>query len=174
MGHRQPGRHLRQRRPHLIYSKTGSEKDVALHIEQALQHPGTTFPPDPNKKIPGDSIDRPLRRLLSVDWTPNENDDPPGANPRYLRNRAVVKTTCRQLRAQQPPVGIDRPQCDEFPFASTYEGAAAPEYESNYPYGFSVKYIPGASNESAGAKLVYWYYSDRILDADRFYVQIVP
>lgn len=160
--------------PHLIYSLAGPEKDVAEHIQQALQKPGTTFPPDPNKKIPGDAISRALHRLLSDDWTPIENGDNPTANPRYNRNRAVVRAACRQLRRQQPPTGITKPQCDEFPFASSYEGAAASQYETNWPYGFSVKYVPGASNGSAGGQLSYWYYSDRILDRDAYYVQIVP
>lgn len=77
------------------------------------------------------------------------------------------------MKAQQPPIGIVNPECDEFPFASSYEGAAAPQYEANYPYGYSVKYIPGASNSSAGTKLGNWYSFDRILDGDRYYVQNV-
>jgi hypothetical protein len=160
--------------PHLIYSRSASEQDVATHIDDALHHPGSTYPPDPGKRIPGGSADQPLHRLLSKDWTPVEDGDDPTANPRYNRNRSVVRAACRQLRKDQPPVGVLRPQCDEFPFASTYEGAAASEYQDGYPYGFSVRYIPGSSNEAGGGKLVYWYYSDRILDSDPFYVQIIP
>jgi hypothetical protein len=42
-------------------------------------------------------------------------------------------------------------ECDEYPFVSTYEGAAEVEYDSEAKkFNFSVKPIPGPENEAGG------------------------
>ncbi|MFD7030279.1 NucA/NucB deoxyribonuclease domain-containing protein [Streptomyces sp. NPDC059917] len=64
----------------------------------------------------------------------------------------------------RPPKGNSTYECDEFPFASTGEGAG---------YGpFSVWYVPKGANSSAGDKLGSWYAKDRILHGDEFQVGI--
>ncbi|MFD7643452.1 hypothetical protein ACFV4P_22675 [Kitasatospora sp. NPDC059795] len=62
----------------------------------------------------------------------------------------------------------DTEECDEFPFASTWEGAG--RGDQNY----SVLYVGGTQNGQAGTALGSWYGSDRILHNDAFGVRITP
>ncbi|MFF2641761.1 NucA/NucB deoxyribonuclease domain-containing protein [Streptomyces niveus] len=78
----------------------------------------------------------------------------------------------------QPDTTLDE-QCDEYPFASTLEGAGSPDWD------FSVRAVPKGNNQSAGGTLLSYYNADRVLawDAslpepdvtnDMFWVEIVP
>jgi hypothetical protein len=120
---------------------------VANHIYDALYKPLTTYPVKAGKVIPGDVWNgnpRPLHR----NWT---NYDAAAAEV-TRKNRNAKDAACR---------GLSRPndtyQCDEFPFASTKEGAGFGDGN------FSVRYVPGAENSRAGTELADWYGSDRIL-----------
>ncbi|MFE3186757.1 NucA/NucB deoxyribonuclease domain-containing protein [Streptomyces violascens] len=87
------------------------------------------------------------------------------------RNRDTAVAVCRKEWPGYPELGQD---CDEFPFASTYEGAARsrPEYDGT-PYGmFSVRAINSPDNQEAGRRLGTWYGDDRIIDADPFFLRI--
>ncbi len=133
----------------------GGIDEVALHIRQALNEPSTTFPPSPfGKKIPGKYIqgnpDAPgLHRI------PGSEEGP---------NRDVVRQTCALLQKPSPSH-----QCDEYPFASTQQGAASPDWD------YSVKYVDGTQNQRAGGQLVAFYNRDRILHKklDQFFVNII-
>ncbi len=148
--------------PHLVYRLSGKEAAVAEHIRTALEDPAATVPArtDPPKRIPGGSAASPLHRLVRK------------KNPQRVRdNRKAVRAECAKLIKP----GVPRPECDEFPFASSLEGAGLPTYRPAAPYGdFSVKYVPGADNSSAGGALGAWYQRDRILDGDPFFIRIVP
>jgi Deoxyribonuclease NucA/NucB len=61
----------------------------------------------------------------------------------------------------QPPLGYN---CDEYPMASTYEGAAFQPH-------FSVTTVPVSANNSQGGILSYFYLSNRVLDGDIYFVQ---
>jgi len=77
-------------------------------------------------------------------------------------------------------------QCDEYPFASTYEGAYMGGFSDRPrslagcnltvgasaigPNGFSVCGIDGTENTTAGSQLNSFYVRNRILDSDGFYV----
>jgi len=54
--------------------------------------------------------------------------------------------------------------CDEYPFASTREGASRAS--------FSVKRIDALDNQRAGARLGNFFTSQRVIDGDTFYVNI--
>jgi len=58
--------------------------------------------------------------------------------------------------------------CDEFPFASTYQGAAFVG-----PGRFSTEHVPSDQNSQAGSELIGFYLSQRIIDGDPFYALIV-
>ncbi|MFB4273441.1 Ig-like domain-containing protein [Nonomuraea sp. GTA35] len=58
--------------------------------------------------------------------------------------------------------------CDEFPWASTTQGAATANGH------FSIKAISAAENQSHGGKLVAWYNSRRVLAGDSFWYEIIP
>jgi Deoxyribonuclease NucA/NucB len=56
--------------------------------------------------------------------------------------------------------------CDEYPFATTYEGAAKGDNR------YSVRYVVAAQNSLAGSRLGSFYGADRVLDNDFFWVSI--
>ncbi|WP_329531983.1 hypothetical protein OG568_15445 [Streptomyces sp. NBC_01450] len=66
--------------------------------------------------------------------------------------------------------GLDR---NEFPFATTYEGAAQHAYDATAPTdNFSAKMIDSAENQAGGSQLGVYYGYDGSDDA--FYVEITP
>ncbi|GII77981.1 hypothetical protein Sru01_29630 [Sphaerisporangium rufum] len=152
--------------PHLQYSildrdgNDTNQRAVAEHIRQAQDDPNSTVPvkPDGDKDIPGKYTglldDRYLTRIVT--------DTTTGST--YSDNRAEVGRACAKIT---PPAGMERPECDEYPFASTLQGASSPRWD------FSVKYVPGTQNSSAGNLLRRFYDDDRILyQQDPFYVEI--
>jgi hypothetical protein len=72
----------------------------------------------------------------------------------------------------QPPTGGPF-DCDEYPFASTYEGASRAQYEgARYTNHWSVRWINRDQNQEAGRRLGRWYVNDRILDHNYFFILI--
>lgn len=133
--------------PVFSYDRAKSDtKGVANHVYDALYRPQTTYPQKANKVIPGDVWNG--RPPLHRNWA---NYDAAAAET-ARKNRNAKDAACR---------GLSRPndsyQCDEFPFASTMEGAGLGDGN------FSVRYVPGAENSKAGTELSDWYGSDRIL-----------
>ncbi|WP_371517721.1 NucA/NucB deoxyribonuclease domain-containing protein [Kitasatospora sp. NBC_01300] len=139
------------------YAISGSAGTVARHILWAQENWVWTRPQktDGDKVIPGSIHSAiPLTRLA------------PGAGAaqqdRYNRNRSVVGAMCTQYFGQL----ADDLQCDEYPFASTWEGAA--KDDNNY----SIMPVNKTDNLSAGGTLSAWYANERILDKDPFFVDI--
>ncbi|MEW1839524.1 NucA/NucB deoxyribonuclease domain-containing protein [Nonomuraea angiospora] len=62
------------------------------------------------------------------------------------------------------PSGLQKTSCDEYPFASTHEGAAFAGYN------ISVAIVECKYNNAAGALLNGWYDRHRILEKDPFWV----
>ncbi|MFD7407335.1 NucA/NucB deoxyribonuclease domain-containing protein [Streptomyces sp. NPDC059866] len=174
--------------PILTYSLSGTEAAVAQHILGAQTRPEYTYPRLPaaedaerDKDIPGQAIGgQPVHYgLHRIHSTLNAED--------YQKNRDHKDGACYgtgPYASQYTGLGLDpRPdtstqQCDEYPFASTLEGAGSAEWD------FSVQAVPITDNASAGGKLIAYYNADRILawDAslpypegsnDRFWVEIV-
>ncbi|MFD7548930.1 DNRLRE domain-containing protein [Streptomyces sp. NPDC059816] len=136
---------------------------VAEHIGDALGNPGSTFPTKSNKKIPGGSALDPMHRLV-----PGSSAN---AKTRYDQNRSTVTSTCNDPATPGIPGG--QRDCDEFPFASSYQGAARHLYEgAPYLNDFSVRYIDPTENQEAGGRLGAWYDNDRILSYDPFIIKI--
>ncbi|NUT32184.1 MAG: hypothetical protein HOV79_03820 [Hamadaea sp.] len=155
--------------PHLQYSikdENGNytnQREVAEHIREAQDNPNATYPPElHDKEIPGkytgDQHEGYLNRIPGKDSTYPPPDD-------YFANERVQRSICATLT---PDPAIVDPQCDEYPFKSTLQGLASPVWD------YSVKYVTGSQNASAGAILGNYYTGDRILyfDDDRFYVEI--
>jgi hypothetical protein len=118
--------------------------EAADHWRDAIAQPWTTIPIVPGKVIPA-SLNR-TRNQSIID-----------------ANRATARRTCNTDPAFQ---NIDKTgkSCDEYPFASTLQGA------SRGPY--SVRWIDAAQNSSAGSKLASFYNFNRVLDGDNFLVII--
>lgn len=146
--------------PWLSYSKSDpAVNESAHHIEDAQDHPESTYPRVGGKRIPGASADNPLHRLFH-DTTRRRQNREGDAVP-----------VCQE---QWPGYAELSQDCDEYPFSTTYEGAARHLYEEDVPYGwFSVRPVLFSDNQTAGSRLGTWYGADRILDGDAFYVKIV-
>jgi hypothetical protein len=175
--------------PHLIYELASDYRSVALHIFTAQEHPNDTFPllvpPDfppprdkriPGKYDPGNASAKGLHRITEVlhpgQYKMNE-DHKNGA----CYKKGDVADQYLDTGLPTPPDTSKQEECDEYPFASTLEGAAHPYWD------FSVQAVPQKDNSIAGAELRVWYTNDRILAWDQdlpspditndtFYVQI--
>ncbi|MER5890439.1 NucA/NucB deoxyribonuclease domain-containing protein [Streptomyces sp. NPDC001941] len=139
------------------YSRSNPDHGaVAIHIWDAMNDAANTYPPKADKQVPG-SIDsgKPLHRLMSVNWDPD-------ASTRIQQNASVRIAACKAMNPSPPP---DQ-QCDEYPFASSWEGAGLGN--GNY----SVRYLDGTQNYNAGNLLNSWYQAERILHRESYYLEI--
>jgi hypothetical protein len=87
---------------------------------------------------------------------------------RYL-TRLTNKDKIRENRATACPSSLVRPpgkQCDEYPFASTWQGAKTGGGK------FSRRMIDGKQNEEGGKALSRFYLYNRIIEKDKFLVWI--
>ncbi|MEU0008540.1 hypothetical protein ABZ079_30875 [Streptomyces sp. NPDC006314] len=142
-------------------ASSAPEHEVASHIKKAYTKPGQTRPPFSRKKLPGKTSSAPLTRLY---WD--------GKRREKIRNRAVYN--CTKYWGRDYSKGGKR-ECDEFPFASTYEGAAGSVYNPRQdPLNFSVMPVSKKSNGAAGNLLLQYYKLNRIIDGpdDGFMVNI--
>lgn len=139
------------------------ERGVAEHIKKAFTDPNHTIPPSlESKKFPGQDPKEPLNRLYS-DSTRRE------------RNNTIAVQNCKRYFSDGYSEGNTK-DCDEFPFASTYQGAAYPEYDAHaQKNNFSVQPVVKEQNRDAGILLYRFYTSNRIIDGmdDGFLVNIV-
>jgi len=151
-------------------SPTSPFAEAAQHIYDAQTTPMLTKPGIANVSIPGSlESGQPLQRLvpqLSID-----------NGARYTGNRRLARETCVTFwgRGYARPENSPPKDCDEYPPASTYEGAA---YSANNGggnlLGFSARPIDRVQNQAAGRALGSWYSTDHILEQDLFYVDVVP
>ncbi|EPH41034.1 NucA/NucB deoxyribonuclease domain-containing protein [Streptomyces aurantiacus] len=142
--------------PNFSYDrKDTSVKGVAEHVFEALHAPQLTYPKKADKDIPG--------YIWHGEWQPIHRN--------YSKFDAQSKKVADGNKREKDKAcaGLNRPaqhDCDEFPFASTKEGAG--KGDGN----FSVRMVPESENRSAGAKLVNWYGKDRILDGDAYGIYV--
>jgi hypothetical protein len=136
--------------------------EEVTHIFDVFFRPEVTVPRPPAgviKDVPGNvfaefpRFARPLSRL----FTPSVAD----------QNHRVAQATCVAEFGAGYTEGGSK-ECDEFPFRSTFQGAAFAEQ----PYLYSVRPILASHNASGGGKLGAWYFDRRILEGDRFYVYL--
>ncbi|WP_078623251.1 NucA/NucB deoxyribonuclease domain-containing protein [Streptomyces prunicolor] len=83
-------------------------------------------------------------------------------------------TSARPMTTNHGTACLD---CEEFPFATTYEGAAQHVYDATASAdNFSAKMIDSAENQAGGSQLGVYYGYNRIIDGsdDTFYVEITP
>ncbi len=165
--------------PFIAYSSAAGSPNqgVAQHIQDAFASPNSTYPTSSTaKKFPGEydgtwtpsGLHRLTESLHSGIMAANESE----------KNDACQKigdyANTGLPYALQPGAGQD---CDEYPFRSTLEGAASPNWD------FSVRAVDETQNRSAGGSLLGFYNSDRVLawdstlpdpnySNDTFYVRI--
>ena len=120
--------------------------EAADHYRDAIEQPQSTIPSVANKSIP--SLLHRTRNQSVIN-----------------ANTAAALNTCNTDPAFQN-VNKTGKNCDEYPFASTAEGA------STGPQHYSVRWINGSQNQLAGSKLASFYGFNRVLDGDDFKVAI--
>jgi hypothetical protein len=130
-------------------------KESTMHIRDALENPERTFPSWPGKSVPG-AGDEPLHRLIDQD--------------KSSLNRKVAIATCKDVWGEYDGTRL---QCDEYPYASTYEGANARDGDALINR-YSARLIDGDDNEAGGRRLNAMYRANRMLDGDAFYIKINP
>jgi hypothetical protein len=144
-----------------LSAKQGAEERAeAQHINQAFLVPQDTKPYMSAKKVPGQTAADPLHRTVST----RRIDD----------NRKAAVKQCK--RYWGPNYTSGGRECDEYPFASTYEGAAEHDYDPEaQKFNFSAKPIPGDDNQAGGSLLKSFYAKNRVIDGldDGFIVKIV-
>ncbi|TXL83297.1 hypothetical protein EW053_37370, partial [Streptomyces sp. IB2014 016-6] len=136
----------------MLYSKAADapERAVALHIEKAFKTPGLTQPPSSTKNVPGQTTAAPLTRLYQ---DRKRRDD----------NRAQAVNACR--RHFGPDYTAGGKDCDEYPFATTYEGAAGSLYDpEQLPNNYSVMALDSTQNQAAGTLLGQFLTKARLID----------
>ncbi|KGW74899.1 deoxyribonuclease NucA/NucB family protein [Burkholderia pseudomallei MSHR2990] len=150
--------------PAILRTITAINPDVdesAIHIReaQAAGRPGRFVPRGDGTIFPDTWESKPLTRTRDA----------------VLRrdNRTASKKQCMVIYGSvngqctftgdpdETPTDCD---CDEYPFASTEQGASREEV--------SVKRIDASDNRRAGAFLGNFYLSQRVLDAEKFYVDV--
>ncbi|WP_254707200.1 NucA/NucB deoxyribonuclease domain-containing protein [Streptomyces lunaelactis] len=148
--------------PTLTYSaKAGAEeRAVAEHIRTAFTKPLDTKPYMSAKKVPGQEAKAPLHRLVQR----TRKDD----------NRKAAVKQCKRYWGDGYSWGGTR-ECDEYPFATTYEGAAQADHDPDAKkFNFSVLPVAKADNGAAGSLLLGFYAKNRLVDGpqDGFLVKI--
>lgn len=135
--------------------------DIFNHISMAFYLPDQTYPlaggksfPDTEgerKNIPGQSI---ASRLTRAAFKATKE-----------ANYAVTASVCKN---EVPIKDQNKKSCDEFPFESTYQGAARAVPDHN----FSVERINETLNKQHGNVLKAWYWNNRIINKDGFYIEL--
>ncbi|SDI09970.1 Deoxyribonuclease NucA/NucB [Sinosporangium album] len=140
------------------YERSVKHGEVARHIKSAFANTSKVIPGDFLEYIVSGAAGRgaPLHRI----WDEN-------GNPLFRENTREKDRACAQLAR---PAGY---QCDEYPFASAYEGAGR-NGAGTLTANISYKYLPQPHNGSAGTALRWFYERHRILEEDPFWVLISP
>jgi hypothetical protein len=155
-------------RPVLIFTENNSNEIFsARHVWTALYNSAQTWPKEqngPRKSIPGGFLPYAPGCPVGACLEKAERTVIHGPTGKLLSDahRDVAIPQCRRIRPYWKP-----DSCDEFPFATTYQGAA---YAG---YNYSVAIIPGDDNCSSGSTTNQWYQRNRILDKDKFWVDVV-
>ncbi|MBH1938930.1 hypothetical protein I5Q34_32515 [Streptomyces sp. AV19] len=155
--------------PMYYSTKAGApERAAAQHVKDALTNPAKTKPDNARKKVPGGSVQDPLHRLF-------HNKKQRDAN----RSRAIA--TCVKYwgkdYTKDPRNPTVKRECDEYPFASTYEGAAK-KVGGKYADNFSARPIRDSENRAGGLLLSGFMTKNRIIDSqgakdyDAYYVVV--
>lgn len=136
--------------------KQENQDESALHILHAFERPQLTWPSWNGKSVPGKT--EPLTRMFN--------------KPANDANRSKSEGVCEGIYGKWDS-SIDN--CDEFPFASTYEGSKSGPDTYNWGERYSVRLIDRDDNQYVGNTLleVNLYRALRVLDGDKFYVTVL-
>lgn len=137
------------------------------HIWDAQNDIASTKPGDPMTKVAGSRGSEKMLTRMS----------PVYEQKRYDRNNYIAVLTCKEhwgddYANNDPAVGAR--ECDEYPFRSTFEGAAYTEYDGGTGiWSYSARPIPKLDNSIGGGFLAAFYLEDHIIHGDPFWVDVV-
>ncbi|GGP04752.1 DNRLRE domain-containing protein [Nonomuraea glycinis] len=170
--------------------------EVVQHIDKALTSPGETIPAlpptdaqgRPQSKIMPGNIDADSHITVGGQQYNNpahlwlvRNTDPPDTEKTdtlTYKNRKAIGPACRAERTRLKTEGqwpanvivngksVPKLQCDEYPFASTKNGA------HNSKGHFSIRYVDRVKNRLHGQYLAAFYSRYRVGNDNRFWVRI--
>ena len=156
--------------PHLQYSAApgSSVAQVAGHIACAQDVTCLTYPiKETAKVIPGKFLEGQRIDAIALHRVRSAKTDSPIADA----NRAVVRAACAKLPTDVYDTAKGQ-ECDEYPFASTLEGADCCKPPA-FDWDYSIKGVLKDDNRCAGNALKKYYRDDRILyKQDGFFVRI--
>lgn len=149
--------------PAIFSGISASDPDVdesAIHIReaQAAGLPGKFVSAGDGSILQDSSNDNPLTRTREPDLVAKNRS---AAHKQYVLQYAEEPVCTLTTDPDDPPGPCN---CDEYPFASTREGASEGR--------LSVKRIDARDNQRAGARLGNFFTSQRVIDRDEFYVNI--
>ncbi|NJP26665.1 MULTISPECIES: DNRLRE domain-containing protein [unclassified Microbispora] len=132
-------------------------KEFAQHLDDVFTKPNSTLPTNPaGKRFPGNGEPNNFSAPLTRAMDPQVESD----------NRHIaVEQFCYKHWSDAERTGKE---CDEYPFAKTYEGAA-----NTAGWSYSVRPIPLTANKAGGARQNILWQRYRILDGDPFKVRVV-
>ncbi|WP_447002386.1 NucA/NucB deoxyribonuclease domain-containing protein [Saccharothrix isguenensis] len=116
------------------------------------------------KQVPGKYGESELHRLYKAYDTTKS----------IKASRRKIKRSCITYFGSKYTQGSngEKMQCDEYPFATTYENSSRVDPASVWNY--AVRPVVATHNEAAGRYYGGWMTTDRLLDGDPFYVIIMP
>jgi len=92
-------------------------------------------------------------------------------NPQWVElSRTVIQSVINANRAAACKGFVKKnatDSCDEFPYASTYQGGLGPPPAAQ-------EHVPSTENSGQGGNLGQFYTSNRLLNGDKFYMSFVP
>ncbi|MDT7783275.1 MAG: hypothetical protein QOF58_1694 [Pseudonocardiales bacterium] len=154
--------------PGIGYSK--SDPKIARHakfVEESRANPGASWPAKPGKKLLGGSP-------LHAD-TFHRVARAKGHDVIIDQNRRVKDRACNAAGMPAPlPDEVAPYDCDEYGYATTYEGAAGWRDPggiidpNKYKDEFAVRWVNRDHNQEAGRRLNSFYETHRLLDVDRW------
>ncbi|MER5418233.1 DNRLRE domain-containing protein [Streptosporangium roseum] len=131
--------------------------EVYHHISQALDFPDNT---KPGRRTYYDL--NPADKIIPGNWGNFLSRAKYRTTP--AENRGAVEVACATEFTRSQREGL---QCDEFPFASTEQGASRANPRNNY----SVQPVDPTHNNAHGLALGSWYQNNRIIRSDKFWIK---
>lgn len=141
------------------------------HVWDAQNRIESTKPGDKFTKVAGGRGSGKMLTRLAPNVSPQNNDE---YVKRYNRNNYVAVLTCKQYFHDDYATRFGPRECDEYPYRSTFEGAAYTEYDGGTGiWSYSARPIPQQDNSIGGGTLAAFYDRDHIVHGDTFWVDIV-
>lgn len=141
------------------------------HVWDAQNRIESTKPGDKFTKVAGSRASGSKLTRLAPNVSPQNDNE---FLKRYNRNNYIAVLTCKQYFHEDYATRHGARECDEYPYRSTFEGAAYTENDGGAGiWSYSARPIPQQDNSIGGGTLSAFYIRDHIVHGDTFWVDIV-